>query len=178
MVVPCMNNRVLLLNMENVRKIMLLDEACDAPGDVDWDHEVSCGEIPNVIYEALAEYSMDDYQETPQRMSDKLKRTLDELIRKNERTEDEIYRMLDNSWIYYTNGKVESHWIEFGEGETVSEEVMCICDYQEEDLYSNILRFEGMDGPEIILNMKYVAMLEMPLLKLENSILSMLKDMN
>lgn len=55
---------------------------------------------------------------------------------------------------------------------------MCICDYQDEDLYSDILRFEEMGGPEIILNMKYVAMLEMPLLKLENAILSILKDMN
>lgn len=178
MVVPCMNNRALLLNMENVRKVMLLDEACDAPGDADWDPKVSCGEIPNVIYEALEEYGTDDYQETSQRMSDRLKRTLDNLIRKNEWTEDEIYQMLNDSLIYYTNGKAESHWIEFGERETLSEEVMCICDYQDEDLYSDILRFEEMDGPEIILNMKYVAMLEMPLLKLENAILSILKDMN
>lgn len=178
MVVPCMNNRALLLNMENVRKVMLLDEACDAPGDADWDPKVSCGEIPNVIYEALEEYGTDDYQETSQRMSDRLKGTLDNLIRKNEWTEDEIYQMLDDSLIYYTNGKAESHWIEFGERETLSEEVMCICDYQDEDLYSDILRFEEMGGPEIILNMKYVAMLEMPLLKLENAILSILKDMN
>ena len=111
-------------------------------------------------------------------MSDRLKGTLDNLIRKNEWTEDEIYQMLDDSLIYYTNGKAESHWIEFGERETLSEEVMCICDYQDEDLYSDILRFEEMGGPEIILNMKYVAMLEMPLLKLENAILSILKDMN
>ena len=164
--------------MENVRKVMLLDEACDAPGDADWDPKVSCGEIPNVIYEALEEYGTDDYQETSQRMSDRLKGTLDNLIKKNEWTEDEIYQMLDDSLIYYTNGKAESHWIEFGERETLSEQVMCICDYQDEDLYSDILRFEEMDGPEIILNMKYVAMLEMPLLKLENAILSILKDMN
>lgn len=176
MVVPCMNNKVLLLNMENVRKIMLLDDDCDEPGDADWNPKVGCGEIPSVIYESLEEYEP-DCEEESQRMSDRLKGTLDALIKKNEWTEDEIIEMLSDSWIYYNNGKVEFHWVEFGGEETLSQEVMCIYDYRDEELYSNILYFEEYDGAEIILNMKYVSMLEMPLLKLEKAILSRLKDM-
>lgn len=176
MVVPCMNNKVLLLNMENVRKIMLLDDDCDTPTDADGNLVAGYGEIPSVIYETMEEYILDG-EEEPQKMSDKLKGTLDDLIKENKWTEDKIYQMVDDSWIYYNNGKVESHWIEFGGEETISQEVMCIYDYRDDKLYSSILHFEDYDEAEIILNMKYVAMLEMPLLKLENAILTMLQDM-
>lgn len=46
LVVPGMDNKVLLLYMPNVKEIILLDEACDQPRHANWDSKVSCGEIP------------------------------------------------------------------------------------------------------------------------------------
>lgn len=51
-----MNNKVLYLNMKNIDKIVLLDEACDEPCDLDWSTDISEGEIPLVIYEVLGDY--------------------------------------------------------------------------------------------------------------------------
>ena len=55
-VIPCMNNKVLLLNTSNTDNIVFLDEACDPPSFANWDSNVSQGEIPPVVYEALEDY--------------------------------------------------------------------------------------------------------------------------
>ena len=44
--VPCMNNRLLMINMENIAEIVLLEDACDEPYFGNWDNEVDCGEAP------------------------------------------------------------------------------------------------------------------------------------
>lgn len=36
-VIPCMNNKVLLVNLRNIDELVLLDEACDSPGFANWD---------------------------------------------------------------------------------------------------------------------------------------------
>ncbi|HJB16635.1 MAG TPA: helix-turn-helix transcriptional regulator [Candidatus Blautia excrementipullorum] len=46
LIVPCMNNRLLMINMENIAEIVLLDDACDKPRFGNWDNEVDCGEAP------------------------------------------------------------------------------------------------------------------------------------
>lgn len=55
-IVPCMDNKLLYLNMRNVNNIVLLDDACDSPGFANWDSSVNCGEIPQVVYESLDDY--------------------------------------------------------------------------------------------------------------------------
>lgn len=54
--VPCMDNSLLLLNQEAVEELVLLDEGCDTPADVDWDSDVNCGDVPAVMYEAFDGY--------------------------------------------------------------------------------------------------------------------------
>lgn len=56
LLIPCMNNKVLLLCMDHVKKIMLLDDDCDTPSEENWDEEIDCGEIPLAAYEALNDY--------------------------------------------------------------------------------------------------------------------------
>ena len=60
LIIPCMNNKLLFLNMANIKQIRLLDEACDEPVDANWDSDVDFGEIPPVIYEALEDYDRSD----------------------------------------------------------------------------------------------------------------------
>ena len=50
MVVPCMNNKLLFLNMENIKRIVLLDEACGLPSQIDKNCVLDEGEIPLVVY--------------------------------------------------------------------------------------------------------------------------------
>ncbi len=51
-----MNNKLLLLNLNEVEQIVLLDEACDPPSFANWDSAISEGEIPLAVYEALEDY--------------------------------------------------------------------------------------------------------------------------
>ena len=56
-----MINRVSFINMDHIKSLYLLDDVCDAPDNANWDPEVSEGENPLVIYEALDGYSYLDY---------------------------------------------------------------------------------------------------------------------
>ena len=56
MAIPCMDNSLLLINCDKIEELVLLDEACDSPVDMDWDSTVSEGEIPAVVYEAFDDY--------------------------------------------------------------------------------------------------------------------------
>ena len=58
-VVPCMDNKLLYLNLEKIKSVVLLDEACDALGYYNWDPSVGEGEIPLVVYEVVEGYLVD-----------------------------------------------------------------------------------------------------------------------
>lgn len=62
-VVPCMDNKLLYLNLEKIKSVVLLDEACDAPAYYNWDPSVGEGEIPLVVYEVVGEYLCDKAEE-------------------------------------------------------------------------------------------------------------------
>ena len=44
-----MDNSLLLINCDKIEELVLLDEACGSPVDMDWDSTVSEGEIPAVL---------------------------------------------------------------------------------------------------------------------------------
>ena len=171
-VVPCMNNKVLLLNMQNIKEIILLDEACDQPEFVNWDYHVDCGEFPLVIYEALEDYLYCDDDEIGEDgiLSSKLKVFLDELVKNKGWSEEDIYEMTVLSYVHYINGKIRPVNIEFGQGETISDEISCIYDFGEAAVLENVLCCDDVNGAEILINMKNVSMLELPLLKVEKAI--------
>ena len=71
-IVPCMDNKVLLLYMPNIKEIILLDEACDDPHDMNWDPNVTIRNVPLAIYEALDDYIyLDDNDSRKDKISDK-----------------------------------------------------------------------------------------------------------
>ena len=70
-----MNNKLLYVNLENIKQFLLLDEACDAPGFTNWDHKISCGEIPAVFYEALDDYFEYDDEALRRKMSCRINST-------------------------------------------------------------------------------------------------------
>lgn len=176
-VIPCMNNKVLLLCMDNVKELILLDEACDTPYDLNWNENVSCGEIPLVIYEILEDYLLfDDYTMNDQ-ISDTLQIFLNKLIKKEGWSESDISSMVDYSTIYYNDGHKRSLCIDFTEEESISLEIMQIYDYESSDFFNNIMTFDDLSESEVLLNMKNISMLELPLLKVENRIYELQKEM-
>lgn len=172
-VVPCMNNRLLYLNMQFVKEIVLLDENCDQPQNMEWDYRVSNGEIPLVLYEALEDYIFDDVDD--ELMSEKLRMCIQDFMKEKELSEDDVYGLISESQIYYADGNIRPIEIDFTQGESLSKEIEMIYLYEDAECVKNILYCTDNGGAEVILNMKNIAMIEMPLLRVENKIREMQK---
>lgn len=178
LVIPCMNNKLLFLNMENIDEIVLLDEACDQPGYINWDYEVDCGELPLVIYDALEDYIYyDDFQEDGEvSLSNKFIQILDKLIEKKKWTDDEIETMLCCTKAYFKNGRCRELNIDFDRADDLTSMVATVYAYDEYiDDWSRLF-VEDIGGTEIIINMKNLSFMEMPMTKIENSICENLKE--
>lgn len=167
-VVPCMNNKVLLLNMQNVKELILLDDDCDPPSYLEWDYHVDSGELPLVMYEALEDYVFDDIDESA--ISKRMRLCLQNFLEKKGWAEDDVREKTDYSYIYYADGKMRPINIDFYQNETITAEVESIYLYEDSEFAENILYCEDTGGAKTILNMRQIAMLELPLLHVENKI--------
>ena len=164
-VVPCMNNRVLLLNMKNIKKLYLLDEALDAPDNTNWDPSVSEGEIPLVVYEA-----MDDYFFNQDNLSDKFIAYMDELVKSYGWTDTSSYRLLHTTTLYFNDGQIETDQIEFGDYESLTDLIAFAYEDLFYDEYPNVVYFSEIEDQEHILPLNNISMIECPLLKVEEAI--------
>lgn len=175
-VIPCMNNKVLLLHMENIDEIVLVDDDCSAPVDKDFDSNVSCGEIPFVVYEAVEEYFFDDLFEENS-MSEKFKLAMDNLAEEYGWNESDVNSLVRWSILYYTDGKETVSDIDFTISDELVSEVEGIYAYGMTEYEKHVLIYKDMRGEaEVFVNMGNVAMVEMPLLALENAICAMEVD--
>jgi hypothetical protein len=177
MVIPCMNNRVLLVNTDNVKEIVLLDEACSAPGFANWDPSVSNGELPLVVYEALDDYDLClDYEnDTPDGedngiISPKLMSFLKALVKDKEWSDMDILEMIHGSTIYHKDGHETQVDVAFNGDESVSCEISGIYDFGGCGVVEKILFFRDISGAEILLNMNNVSLLDLPLLQVDEAI--------
>ncbi|MBP3620906.1 MAG: helix-turn-helix transcriptional regulator [Lachnospiraceae bacterium] len=175
-VVPCMNNKVLLLNMNHIKEIVLLDEACDQPNFIEWDYHVDCGEMPLVVYDALEDYVLYENHDDKV-LSKKMIKFLSDLMKKKCWTEEDVNMITDLSNIYYSDGVQRPLYIDFTQDETITDEIMDIYIYEAAEYSENILYCEDTGGAEIILNIKNIAMIEAPLLKVENKVLKKEEDL-
>lgn len=170
LVVPCMNNKVLLLNMKNIKKIVFLDEACDAPSLGNWKCDVDCGEIPLVVYEALDDYWNYEIngEKIPENViSPSFYTFLKEYI--SEKKID-IEDLLYTTTIYYKNGQEEDVWIDFSCEENISENIELIYDFGELPLNEKFWFYQDINEIETFLNSDIFAFMELPLLEVENKI--------
>lgn len=173
LVIPCMNNKVLYLYMPNVKEIVLLDDACDQPSYINWDYDVSSGEIPLSVYEALEDYIMPGvFEDESEKLSSAFKEYLDYFTREKEWSEEDIYDVLNLTSIYYEDGKIRNVDIDFEYGyENVSEEIMNAYEFGDSDFFDDILFFTDLEGAEILINVKNISMMELPFLKVEKAIM-------
>ena len=167
-VIPCMNNKVLFINMKNVNEIVFSDFDCDQPEFINWDYEVDCGEIPLVIYEILEEY--DFIEDDEKNISVMLRDWVEKFVDNKGLSEDEIYDKTHISKIYYLNGCIRNISIDFNSDESVSDEIYCTYIFEDTEFENNILFCQDIGGTEIFLNMKNICMLELPFLHVEHAI--------
>lgn len=177
-VIPCMNNKVLLLNMENIKEIILLDEACDQPSFTNWDPAVDCGGTPLAVYEALYDFNpFNNRQVSTDIVSECFQASIEAYIKHKEWSEDDIYAMLHENLIYHKDGHVERVDIDFDEDESVTSEVSQILDFGDNAILHKFLCYTADGGIEIMLNMQNVSLIAMPLLKVEDAICSYLEEL-
>lgn len=178
-VVPCMNNRILYLYMPNVKEVVLLDEACGTPNFANWDPEVSEGEIPLVVYEALEDYIYDDADKIgDENLSVKFKEFLKKLIIQKHWDENAIFDLVDNSTIYYADGKTRMVYIQFDKDDSISAEISCVYTFEDMDRTEHMLFFTAEDEVVNFLNIEHISMLELPLLKVEESVADSYREMD
>lgn len=172
MVIPCMNNKLLLLNMDAIDNIVLLDEACDPPGFANWDPSVSEGEIPLVVYESLDDYFYMENMDEPDEglISPKFQEILREIVAQEQWGEMEIISITEEITIYYKSSKT-IHVINRLWGEdTLTYAIQTIFEFGELDPENKIVYFSNDAGEEIIINLNNISMMELPLLEVEDII--------
>lgn len=171
-VIPCMNNKLLLLNMENIKELVLLDEACDAPWDANWDPGVDCGETPLVLYEAMEDYAAYcEGEEVPDDvLSPFLRGILERFCKQKGCQPEELREVANDSVIRYRDGKSRHTWIDFDYSEMLTEEIANIYNFGEWEGAKNCLAYCDGNESEILLNMRNISLLELPLLEAEEAV--------
>lgn len=175
MVIPCMNNKLLLLNTDTIDNIVLLDEACDPPGFANWDPSVSEGEIPLVIYESLYDYLyMDEPEE--ELISPNLQEILEEMTDQLQWDEGEIIQILKDITIHYKSAKTTHVTGRLGAEQSLIYAIETIFEFGDLDSENKIVYFCDSGEAEIIVNLNNISMIELPLLEVENVICQELED--
>lgn len=170
MVIPCMNNKVLVIFMNHVKEIVLLDEACDQPSFTNWDSTVDCGDYPLVVYEVLEDYLSDDMSD--ENTSPKMQEIIKSIIKNNNLSEAVISKFVNESVIHFIDDKKRYSTIDFASDQSISSIITEIYDFNE--LFTDEKRIyytEFYDKAEIILNIKQISMIEVPLIEVENAII-------
>lgn len=171
-IVPCMNNKVLVCNMKNIKNILLLDDACDPPNFTNWNSNVDEGANPLVLYEALEDYLSVDIEDekTQELLSKNMLEVLDRFIRDNEYDEDDLYGLVNDSIIYFNDGHYHNVNFDFYYSLELADEIAFSYDFRDDHTYTKVITCCEMDGAEFLLNMDNVSMIELPLIDLENTI--------
>ena len=102
-----LNNRLLFINKNIVKKISLLDDASDMPKDweIPWDGYQGLGS--EEFYNLIDEYFF-DYEHFCQNTSEELQNKVVNLIEEKRITEDNVLEILNQVYIYYHDNTVET----------------------------------------------------------------------
>ena len=106
--VSTLNNKYIVFNSEKLRRVWLLDDACDAPGDWSEEARSDCTGEPQEFYKVLDDYDFDDSEK--ESISDTLRAVVDEFIKERKFDEDGLIKFLKFSTIYMADGDVTSYW--------------------------------------------------------------------
>lgn len=172
MAIPCMDNSLLLLPCGHIEELILLDEACDPPADVDWDCNVSCGEVPAVMYEAFddyASYKHANAESSKYDLSESLATAIDELVANLNLDPETFEHELHSATIMFTNGRTLEHGIYCGDYGNLTSEIKFISETG--DFWGEgLVTFQDENEAEIRINLKNVSMMKLPLALIDSVI--------
>ena len=167
--VPCINNKILLIQMKNIQDMILLDEACDALDNTNWNYN-QMEHYPLVVYEALEDYIHCNYMDKKKNMSEKLRLILDSMIKTYHLTENSICDMLYGITIHHNDGSIHHDQIAWSQEESISfllHELYCFDQFTS---VKNILQYENSNSAVHLLPLNNISVLEVPLLMVEKAI--------
>lgn len=173
MVIPCMNNRLLYVNTNNIDSILILDEACDQPGFTNWDPCVDCGDTPQVVYESLDDYLsytegiIDSEDEI---FSEKFLDVMKLIVKKKKWDETSMYDIIKGITVHFSNGHCLQSHVGFREEDTILQDIEMIYCFDEISGCDKLINFSDVNGSEILLNFSNVSMIDMPLSATEDAI--------
>ena len=164
-----MNNKLLLLHLKEIDHMVLLDEACDPPYFANWDSSVSEGEVPLAVYEALDDYYSDCDEDI---VSPKMKNFLKCLIQKAGWNDSDINEILHEVIVYFRGGQQVSilSLLYYDEHQTLTTVVQEIYEFGDDFDEDEVIRFEDLGGAETLLKLSNMAMMEIPLVEIEDAI--------
>ena len=164
MVVPCMNNKLLFLNMENIKRI---DEACGLPSQIDKNCVLDEGEIPLVVYEALSDYL---FEKDEKKISKKLKKIIHNYMNVNKWLEEDIIDQINGITIFYNDGIVETDRLEMDNQDDILDLIFNAYIYGDDGYYDRAFSYTGEDQVQNRLLINQISMLQLPLIEIENNI--------
>ena len=162
-VIPCLNNIVLLLNMKNIQKLVFISNDNTALKEKEIFNKLINETYPLVIYELL---NADSYKE----LKDKslIDFDFDSLEKKNKNA------LIDISSLYYINDEYENKKILFSKCETLCKEIVSKYKFLNNETIK-YLEITNIDYIKEVINFDYLSLVEMPLLKLGKTILNFVK---
>lgn len=169
-IVPCMNNKLLFINLQNIDDFVLLDEACDQPGNINWDYHVDCGEIPLVVYDALEYFDIYNSKIDNAELSNQFYERLNNFVKEKNWSEDDIFTIVESTTLYHKDGYTNTIEIDFNQYETISSTISDIYSFGETNDMERMLTCTTIGGMDYMINIDNIAMIELPLLKTENAI--------
>ena len=175
MVVPCMNNKVLYLNMNQIDSVVLLNDDCDPPAFANWDPSVGEGEIPLVVYEALDDYVTYEDDMPEYLMSPVFMNYLKGIIEKYDWTEESIFDLTSKITIRFVDGKTANYCPDYASDDFLVEAIRGVYLFGREES-EKFLGFTD-DEVEIMINTDNISMIEMPLHKVEDAIVQGYQEM-
>lgn len=150
-----LNNRLLLINKNIVKKISLLDDASDMPKDweIPWDGYQGLGS--EEFYNLILEYFF-DYEHFCQNTSEELQNKVVNLIEEKRITEDNVYEILNHAYIYYHDNTVET--IDIGNASELFDIVGTI-----ELELNRFIQFSDYNGEIHFIPLNSVGLIDVPL---------------
>ncbi len=177
-VVPCMNNKLLLINSEELNNLILLDEAIDCYSISDCElNNIDDGEIPLVIYEAIEDYIISGTNDI-NHISLKMQNYINNIISTYNWDEDTIYEMINSANIYYKNSHKHKITINLDDFETLTSFIETAYIFSDSiDYTESFIFLHGIAYEDIFININNISMIELPLLKIENKILESFNEL-
>ena len=178
-VVPCMNNKLLLINTHNIDDLILLDEASDPPSFANWDPKIDCGEVPLAFYEAIPDFiedkKMDDnalLKKYPDKYSVKFLQAMRGLIEEHNLSDDKLCNIIENASVYRSDGNVESYDIDFDNTDNnITYKIDLLYNFGEDHSGEGFIYFTGFAGEIVYINLESFSVMELPLLTVESAIM-------